>query len=100
MIFVFDRVETIIGKGENDGNKHLQVLYPQCFLSYLRQSLYGSCITYCLHDDTFNLNQAFCSVKGLNGTFAKLFWRIGDSDLDQFHSHLASEYCFDDIFDR
>ena len=30
MIFVFDRVENIMGKGENAGNQHF-LLFPQCF---------------------------------------------------------------------
>ena len=30
MIFVFDRVENIVGKGENDGYQHF-LLFPQCF---------------------------------------------------------------------
>ena len=30
MNFVFDRVENIVGKGENAGNQHF-LLFPQCF---------------------------------------------------------------------
>ena len=30
MIFVFNRVETIVGKGENDGYQYF-LLFPQCF---------------------------------------------------------------------
>ena len=30
MIFVFDRVENIVGKGENAGYQHF-LLFPQCF---------------------------------------------------------------------
>ena len=30
MIFVFDRVENIVGKGEDAGCKHF-LLFPQCF---------------------------------------------------------------------
>ena len=30
MISVFDRVENIVGKGENAGNQHF-LLFPQCF---------------------------------------------------------------------
>ena len=30
IISVFDRVENIVGKGENAGNQHL-LLFPQCF---------------------------------------------------------------------
>ena len=30
MIFVFDRIENIVGKGENAGNQHF-LLFPQCF---------------------------------------------------------------------
>ena len=30
MISVYDRVEKIVGKGENAGNKHF-LLFPQCF---------------------------------------------------------------------
>ena len=30
MISVFDKIETIVGKEENDGYQHL-VLFPQCF---------------------------------------------------------------------
>ena len=30
MIFVFDRVENIVGKGENAGYQHF-LLVPQCF---------------------------------------------------------------------
>ena len=29
--FVFDRVENIVGKGENDGYQHF-LLFPQCFI--------------------------------------------------------------------
>ena len=38
MIFVFDRVENTVGKGENAGYHHF-LLFPQCFLCYLRQQL-------------------------------------------------------------
>ena len=31
MISVFDRVENMVGKGENDGYQHF-LLFPQCFL--------------------------------------------------------------------
>ena len=31
--FVIDRVENIVGKGENAGYQHF-LLYPQCFLSF------------------------------------------------------------------
>ena len=37
MIFVFDRVENIAGKGENAGNQHF-LLFPQCFLHVHRHS--------------------------------------------------------------
>ena len=30
MIFVFDTIENIVGKGENAGNQHF-LLFPQCF---------------------------------------------------------------------
>ena len=30
LIFVFDRVENIVGKGENAGNQQF-LLFPQCF---------------------------------------------------------------------
>ena len=30
VIFIFDRVENIVGKGENAGYQHF-VLFPQCF---------------------------------------------------------------------
>ena len=30
IIFVFNRVENIVGKGENAGNQHF-LLFPQCF---------------------------------------------------------------------
>ena len=30
MVSVFDRVENIVGKGENAGNQHF-LLFPQCF---------------------------------------------------------------------
>ena len=30
MIYVFDRVENIVGKGENASDQHF-LLYPQCF---------------------------------------------------------------------
>ena len=30
MVFVFDRVENIVGKGENAGYQHF-LLFPQCF---------------------------------------------------------------------
>ena len=30
MISVFDTVENIVGKGENDGNQHF-LFFPQCF---------------------------------------------------------------------
>ena len=30
MIFVFDRVENIVGEGENAGYQHF-LLFPQCF---------------------------------------------------------------------
>ena len=30
MIFLFDRVVNIVGKGENAGNQHF-LLFPQCF---------------------------------------------------------------------
>ena len=30
MIFIFDRVENIVGKGENAGYQHF-LLFPQCF---------------------------------------------------------------------
>ena len=36
MIYVFDRVENIVQKGENAGY-HNFLLFPQCFLPYLRQ---------------------------------------------------------------
>ena len=33
MISVFDRVENIVGKGENAGPKHF-LLFPQCFQGF------------------------------------------------------------------
>ena len=44
MIFVFDRVENIVGKGENAGHQHF-LLFPQCFrrafyLGLLKSGLY------------------------------------------------------------
>ena len=33
MISVFDRVENIVGKGENAGYQHF-LLFPQCFLQF------------------------------------------------------------------
>ena len=30
ILFVFDRIENIEGKGENAGNQHF-LLFPQCF---------------------------------------------------------------------
>ena len=30
MIFVFDRIENIVAKGENAGNQHF-LFFPQCF---------------------------------------------------------------------
>ena len=30
MIFIFDRIENIVGKGENAGYQHF-LLFPQCF---------------------------------------------------------------------
>ena len=40
MIFLFDRVENIVEKGENAGYKHF-LLFPQCFQMLLSQELYG-----------------------------------------------------------
>ena len=31
IIFVFDRVENIVGKGENAGNQHVHLFFSQCF---------------------------------------------------------------------
>ena len=36
IIFFFDRVENIVGKGENAGYQHF-LLYPQCFKSLFPQ---------------------------------------------------------------
>ena len=36
MIFVFDRVENIVGKGENAGYQHF-LLFPQCFQRFFTQ---------------------------------------------------------------
>ena len=33
MIYVFDRVENIVGKGENAGYQHF-LLFPQCFQKF------------------------------------------------------------------
>ena len=38
MIFVFDRVENIVEKGENAGNQHF-LLFPHCFLPILKEIL-------------------------------------------------------------
>ena len=39
MIFVYDRVENILGKGENAGDQHF-LLFPQCFQNhYIRELL-------------------------------------------------------------
>ena len=34
MIFVFDKVENIVGKGENAGYQHF-LLFPRCFQTFL-----------------------------------------------------------------
>ena len=42
MIFLFDRVENIVGKGENAGYQHF-LLFPQCFLKVLFFGVIKSC---------------------------------------------------------
>ena len=44
MISLYDRVENIVGKGENAGNQHFP-LFPQCFqkASYTGLSTVGLC---------------------------------------------------------
>ena len=41
MIFVFGRVENIVGKGENAGFQHF-LLFPQCFQDQSRERLKDS----------------------------------------------------------
>ena len=38
-ISVFDRVENIVGKGENAGNQHF-LLFPQCFLPLIHKTIF------------------------------------------------------------
>ena len=48
MISVFDRVENIVGKGENAGNQHF-LLFPQCFqkASFLGVVKSRDCVVKC-----------------------------------------------------
>ena len=42
MIFFFDRVENIVGKGENAGYQYF-LLFPQCFQNMFYSGLLGLC---------------------------------------------------------
>ena len=56
MVFVFDRVENTVGKGENAGYQHF-LLFPQCLqkASFLGSLKVGKELTFTVLNDRLNV---------------------------------------------